>query len=80
MAGQGDGAEGAPERDAGAGARKLPSGPIAGGQPTVILDPATSALLHRSEDASETATPTWQRHTVLRGAHVAEIGQRAAGP
>lgn len=43
---------------------------------TVIFDPATSALLYWSQEGPLDVAPSWERHTVVRSAHVAEIGER----
>jgi hypothetical protein len=42
------------------------------GRITVIFDPATSALLYFSEEHPD----GWERHTILRTAHVRRIGDR----
>jgi hypothetical protein len=52
---------------------KIPLLPFpTGGRITVIFDPATSALLYFSEEHPH----GWERHTILRTAHVRRIGDR----
>jgi hypothetical protein len=50
----------------------VPTAPEGNGRLTMIFDPATSALLYWSEDGAAQS----ERHTVLRSARVAEIGER----